>query len=301
MTRVQLCVTPRTVTHQAPLSRRVSRRESWSGLPFPSRTVQLPGAPLPRELYHLRFQKRPYQRPVKSRRPRVCRVSGSGHLLGHHSLEKPPAPAYTSTPQEQQGPSLMPRGVLQRGLLFPSLLSLHVADTTSRETRVSPEGLGKAQQVAFLTLQGAACGAGARGSPQGTSSGSQSLQLSQASQTRLENVMRQEGAAGPRPAGSVGPSWGLWLEVRGLQRCSRSAGSAGADLRRGTGVCDGTGCGQEMNGVRDPSWRRSRKPRGGRTSGLIPGVPDVTYPPAQLQPGARKLQTQNLATSPGSL
>ena len=34
--RVQLFVTPWTVTHQAPLSMGFSRQESWSGLPFPS-------------------------------------------------------------------------------------------------------------------------------------------------------------------------------------------------------------------------------------------------------------------------
>ena len=35
-TRVQLCETPQTATHQAPLSLGFSRREHWSGLPFPS-------------------------------------------------------------------------------------------------------------------------------------------------------------------------------------------------------------------------------------------------------------------------
>ena len=34
--RVQLCVTPWTAAHQAPLSTGVSRQEYWSGLPFPS-------------------------------------------------------------------------------------------------------------------------------------------------------------------------------------------------------------------------------------------------------------------------
>ena len=33
--RVGLCVTPWTATHQAPLSLRFSRQEHWSGLPFP--------------------------------------------------------------------------------------------------------------------------------------------------------------------------------------------------------------------------------------------------------------------------
>ena len=33
--RVQLCVTLRTVAHQAPLSVGFSRQEYWSGLPFP--------------------------------------------------------------------------------------------------------------------------------------------------------------------------------------------------------------------------------------------------------------------------
>ena len=34
--RVQLCVTPQTAAHQAPLSLGFSRQEYWSGLPFPS-------------------------------------------------------------------------------------------------------------------------------------------------------------------------------------------------------------------------------------------------------------------------
>ena len=34
--RVQLCATPWTVAHQAPLSMIFSRQEYWSGLPFPS-------------------------------------------------------------------------------------------------------------------------------------------------------------------------------------------------------------------------------------------------------------------------
>ena len=34
--RVQLCVTPEKAAHQAPLSLGFSRREHWSGLPFPS-------------------------------------------------------------------------------------------------------------------------------------------------------------------------------------------------------------------------------------------------------------------------
>ena len=34
--RVQLCATPQTTAHQAPLSLGFSRQEYWSGLPFPS-------------------------------------------------------------------------------------------------------------------------------------------------------------------------------------------------------------------------------------------------------------------------
>ena len=34
--RVQLCETPETAAHQAPLSLGFSRHEHWSGLPFPS-------------------------------------------------------------------------------------------------------------------------------------------------------------------------------------------------------------------------------------------------------------------------
>ena len=32
----QLCATPETAAHQAPLSLGFSRQEHWSGLPFPS-------------------------------------------------------------------------------------------------------------------------------------------------------------------------------------------------------------------------------------------------------------------------
>ena len=34
--RVQVCATPQTAAHQAPLSLGFSRQEHWSGLPFPS-------------------------------------------------------------------------------------------------------------------------------------------------------------------------------------------------------------------------------------------------------------------------
>ena len=34
--RVELCATPQTAAHQAPPSLGFSRREHWSGLPFPS-------------------------------------------------------------------------------------------------------------------------------------------------------------------------------------------------------------------------------------------------------------------------
>ena len=36
VSRDQLCVTPQTAAHQAPLSLGFSRQEHWSGLPFPS-------------------------------------------------------------------------------------------------------------------------------------------------------------------------------------------------------------------------------------------------------------------------
>ena len=36
ISRVQLCATPWTVAHQAPLSMELSRQECWSGLPIPS-------------------------------------------------------------------------------------------------------------------------------------------------------------------------------------------------------------------------------------------------------------------------
>ena len=36
LSRVRLCATPSTATHQAPLSLGFSRQEHWSGLPFPS-------------------------------------------------------------------------------------------------------------------------------------------------------------------------------------------------------------------------------------------------------------------------
>ena len=34
--RVRLCATPQMAAHQAPLSLGLSRKEHWSGLPFPS-------------------------------------------------------------------------------------------------------------------------------------------------------------------------------------------------------------------------------------------------------------------------
>ena len=43
---VQLCATPWTAAHQAPLSTEFSRQEYWSGLPFPSPS---------RSFYRLRF------------------------------------------------------------------------------------------------------------------------------------------------------------------------------------------------------------------------------------------------------
>ena len=39
--RVQLCVTPKTAAHQAPPSLGFSRKEHWSGLPFPSPLIPL--------------------------------------------------------------------------------------------------------------------------------------------------------------------------------------------------------------------------------------------------------------------
>ena len=36
---VQLCATPQTAAHQAPLSLGFSRQESWSGLPLPSPSI----------------------------------------------------------------------------------------------------------------------------------------------------------------------------------------------------------------------------------------------------------------------
>ena len=38
---VQLCATPQTAAHQAPLSLEFSRQEHWSGLPFPSPCMQV--------------------------------------------------------------------------------------------------------------------------------------------------------------------------------------------------------------------------------------------------------------------
>ena len=40
--RVRFCATPETTAHQAPLSLGFSRREHWSGLPFPSAVFNLP-------------------------------------------------------------------------------------------------------------------------------------------------------------------------------------------------------------------------------------------------------------------
>ena len=36
VSRVQLCASPETAAHQAPLSLGFSRQEHWSGVPFPS-------------------------------------------------------------------------------------------------------------------------------------------------------------------------------------------------------------------------------------------------------------------------
>ena len=36
LSRVQFCVTPWTIAHQAPLTMELSRPEYWRGLPFPS-------------------------------------------------------------------------------------------------------------------------------------------------------------------------------------------------------------------------------------------------------------------------
>ena len=36
LSRVRLFANPRTPAHQAPLSMKISRQESWSGLPFPT-------------------------------------------------------------------------------------------------------------------------------------------------------------------------------------------------------------------------------------------------------------------------
>ena len=44
--RARLCVTPWMAAHQAPLSLGSSRQEHWSGLPFPSLLVPLPGIKL---------------------------------------------------------------------------------------------------------------------------------------------------------------------------------------------------------------------------------------------------------------
>ena len=42
--RVQLCATPETAAHQAPLSLGFSRQEHWNGLPFPSPMRESEGA-----------------------------------------------------------------------------------------------------------------------------------------------------------------------------------------------------------------------------------------------------------------
>ena len=51
--RVQLCVTPQTAAHQAPLSLGFSRQEHWSGLPLPSPNMlsKLVITFLPRNMY----------------------------------------------------------------------------------------------------------------------------------------------------------------------------------------------------------------------------------------------------------
>ena len=41
LSHVQLCATPQTAAHQAPLSMGFSRREYWSGLPLPSPSIYM--------------------------------------------------------------------------------------------------------------------------------------------------------------------------------------------------------------------------------------------------------------------
>ena len=53
LSHAQLCATPCTVAHQAPLSRGFSRQDSWSGLPCP------PPGDLPDSGIKLKFLKSP--------------------------------------------------------------------------------------------------------------------------------------------------------------------------------------------------------------------------------------------------
>ena len=52
LSHVQLFVTPWTVAHQTPLSMELSRKEYWSGLPFPS-PGDLPRSGIEPVLWHL--------------------------------------------------------------------------------------------------------------------------------------------------------------------------------------------------------------------------------------------------------
>ena len=61
LSRVQFCVTPWTIAHQAPLTMELSRPEYWRGLPFPSPGIFLTQGLNPRLLHLLHWQVGVYQ------------------------------------------------------------------------------------------------------------------------------------------------------------------------------------------------------------------------------------------------
>ena len=70
---VQLFTTPWTVTHQAPLSKRLSRQEYWSGLLFPS-PGDLPGPGVKPGSPALQADSLPSEPPWKLKRKYMYKV-----------------------------------------------------------------------------------------------------------------------------------------------------------------------------------------------------------------------------------
>ena len=99
--RVQLCATPETAAHQAPLSLGFSRQEHWSGLPFPSpmreseitQSCPTPSDPmdcsLPGSLVHGIFQARVLE---------WVAIAFSHNPSANHKILSPPSKAFLGVP-----------------------------------------------------------------------------------------------------------------------------------------------------------------------------------------------------------